>query len=361
MRVSKKPPAAGGFLLTRTGRWGDQVHGMIVWPGDLDADLSHAGDPQPGGKLAVGGLPAALTKGIGLSASGFPFYASDTGGYRSSPPNRETWLRWVEANSVWPAMNVGDASSQMPWEFTAANGRDAQALADYAKFALLHLRLYPYTWTYATLMATTGRPIVRPVGLAYPALGEHPTDEYLLGDYVLSAPIVDAGATSRSVLLPPGTWLDWWTGAAVSGRITASADLDTLPLYLAQGGIVPMLRDTIDTLSPATDPAVDSFASDAGILYARVAPGPTFTQYVVYDGTKLGAQNGTLQYWPGSVFAKGVLFEVIATAQPTTVGTLAQYASRDQLLAAGSGWFWESATGGTLWILLPGAGSITFQ
>jgi alpha-D-xyloside xylohydrolase len=31
--------AGGGFLLTRTGRWGDQTKGMTIWPGDLDADL----------------------------------------------------------------------------------------------------------------------------------------------------------------------------------------------------------------------------------------------------------------------------------------------------------------------------------
>src|SRR5258706_2283578 len=117
-------------------------------------------------------------------------------------------------------MEVGDSSSQMPWEFTTDNGRDAAALATYTRYASLHLQLYPYTWTYARLMAQTGRSIVRPLGLAYPELGEHPVDEYLLGEYVVSAPIVDAGITSRSVLLPPRAWIDWWTGAAVSGRIT---------------------------------------------------------------------------------------------------------------------------------------------
>ena len=350
-------PAAGGFLLTRTGRWGDQVHGMIIWPGDLDATMAHAGDPLPSGKTAVGGLPAALTKGIGLSASGFPFYASDTGGYRGSPPNKETWVRWVEANAVWPAMNVGDASSQMPWEFTAANGRDAQALADYQKYALLHLRLWPYTWTYAQQVP----PIVRPLGLAHPELGVHPVDEYMLGESIVAAPIVDAGATSRQVVLPPGTWIDWWTGQAVTGTITASADLDMLPLYIAQGGIVPMLRDTIDTLSPTTDSSVDSFASDAGILYVRAAPGATASSFTVYDHTMLTAQTGTVSYAPGSDFTKGALFELIATPQPTTVGSLTQYSSRAQLLAAGSGWFWEAATGGTLWILTPSAGSVTWN
>ena len=43
---------------------------------------------------------------------------------------------WV-AKTVWPAMEVGDSSSQMPWEFTADNGRDAQALAVYTRYARL--------------------------------------------------------------------------------------------------------------------------------------------------------------------------------------------------------------------------------
>ena len=85
---------------------------MIIWPGDLQADLSKFGDPKPGSsQKTVGGLPTAIAFGLSLSASGFPFYASDTGGYRSSPPDNETWLRWVEANAVWPAMQVCDSSS----------------------------------------------------------------------------------------------------------------------------------------------------------------------------------------------------------------------------------------------------------
>lgn len=346
-------PAEGGFLLTRTGRWGDQVHGMIIWPGDLDASFAKAGDPVAGqSTLAVGGLPAAVTKGIGLSASGFPFYASDTGGYRHSPPGREVWLRWVEANAVWPAMEVGDSSSQTPWEFTTDNGRDQAALDTYARYASLHLRLYPYTWTYAQQIATTGRPIVRPFGLAYPDLLQHPADEYLLGDSILVAPVLAAGATSRDLVVPAGTWLDWWTGAPAHDDLVAAADIDTLPMYIAAGAIIPMLRPTIETLSPVTSQTVDSLASDAGVLYARVAPGPA-SSFTVYDGTTLAQAPGTVTYTPGSVFTKGAMFEVIATAQPAAVGTLTKRASLAALEAAPDGWFWEPATGGTLWIKIP--------
>jgi len=365
-------PAAGGFLLCRTGRWGDQVRGGIIWPGDLDATFDAQGDPLPDGTLAVGGLPAALIKGIGLSASGFPFYASDTGGYKHAPADNETWIRWTEANAVATAMEVGDASSQMPWEY-AANGRTAQSLTDYQRYASLHLRLFPYVWSYAQAMAETGRPITRPFGLAYPALAEDPDDEYLFGDDLLVAPIVAAGQTSRTVLLPPGVWVGWWDGQAQQGgaagaQVTVAADLDTLPLFLAQGGIVPMLRDTIDTLAPVpAGSAIDSFANDAGVLWARVAPGPSATSFPVYDGSTLGQQStgGTLSltFTPGAVFTEGVLFEVIGTPAPSSVsseaGALAQLGSRAELQSAGSGWFWEAATGGTLWIELPGAGSVT--
>jgi alpha-D-xyloside xylohydrolase len=364
--------ASGGLLLTRTGRWGDQVHGTIIWPGDLDADLSRLGDPIAGeDKRAIGGLPAALAYNIGLSASGFPFFASDTGGYRRSPPNNETWVRWVEANAVSAAMQVGDSSSEMPWEFTVANGRTTQSLDIYRRFARLHLRLFPYAWSYASSIRATGHPIVRPVGLAYPALGEHPADEYLLGDFLLVAPVITAGQTAREVLFPPGAWLDWWTGAELLGaaKRQVTADLATLPLYIQRGGIVPMLRDSIDTLAPTTMAGVESYANDPGVLVVRVAPAKDLTSFRVFDGTIItqGAHATELSFTPGLRFATGVLFEVIAVgAAPAVVMNngvaVMSRGSYAALSAATDGWFYESgATGGTLWIKAAGAATITVQ
>ncbi|MEO8553004.1 MAG: TIM-barrel domain-containing protein, partial [Kofleriaceae bacterium] len=179
----------GAFLLTRTGRWGDQTKGMIIWPGDLDATFDREG-ALIGGSKAVGGLPAAVIKGLSLAASGFPFYASDTAGYRHSPATNECWLRWVEANAIASAMEVGDSSSQQPWEFTPGNGRTQHTIDVYAKYASLHLRLFPYAWTLAQEMKHTGRPLVRPFGLAFPDTGLHPDDEFAFGDNLLVAPVV---------------------------------------------------------------------------------------------------------------------------------------------------------------------------
>jgi alpha-D-xyloside xylohydrolase len=369
--------ANGGFLLTRTGRWGDQTRGVIIWPGDLDANLSRVGDSVPGqGTKAVGGLPTSLSFGLGLSASGFPFYASDTGGYRHSPPNNETWLRWVEANAVWPAMQVGDSSSQMPWEFTAENGRTLASVDTYRIYARLHMRLFPYVWTYAKQLFVTGRPIARPWGLAHPELAQHPADQYMLGDSLIVAPVITAGQTSRDVAFPGASdWYDWWTGERYGVGATVAAPLDKLPLFLKGGGIVPMLRDTIDTLSPTTVAGIESYANDAGVLVVRTAPGAD-QALTLFDETKLEVGLGamSLNVKPGMKFKQGTLFEVIgwrsghgSTATVTGVvdaslGALTQRNSLATLQSSTEGWFFDpAATGGTLWIKVPGAATLMIQ
>ena len=362
-------PAAGGWLLTRTGRWGDQKKGMIIWPGDLDATFHKQREPI-GNTLAVGGLPTALAFGIGLSASGFPFYSSDTAGYRHSPANNECWLRWLEANAIGSAMEVGDSSSQQPWEFTPENGRTQHTLDVYKLYAALHLRLFPYAWSYAREMAVTGRPIVRPFGLAHPEVGQHPSDQFMFGESMLSAPVIEPGKTARDVWFPPGAWLSWWDATGYDGgpagaKHSVPADLDTLPLFVQRGAIIPMLRDTVETLAAVANPAaIDSFGSDPGVLWVRVAPGPTATAFTVYDGSKLAQTGGTaLSFTAGSVFTHGALFEVIATpSAPASVhasGTLlTQRASLAALQAATDGWFWDASTGGTLWIAVSGSATI---
>ena len=72
--------------------------------------------------------------------SGFPFFGADTGGYRHSPPDKETFMRWVSQSALSTVLQTGDSSSQPPWVFTTENGRDDEAVAHYRRFARLHLR-----------------------------------------------------------------------------------------------------------------------------------------------------------------------------------------------------------------------------
>lgn len=372
---AEKLPSTGGYLLCRAGRWGDQKNVSVVWPGDMDATMTKHGetfvDPGSGTKVVgVGGLPTTIIMGLTLGPSGFPFFASDTAGYRHSPADKETWIRWFEQTALSTVMNVGDAASEMPWEFTPQNGRDQESLDLYRQYARLHVRLFPYEWTYAKHVATDGRPITRAFGLAYPSVGAEPDDEYMFGDDLLVAPVVTHGATNRQVILPPGEWIDWWAGSTLGGSqtVTVQAPLGTLPLFLRAGGIVPLLRPTIDSMSPTTmtPDVVDSFATDPGQLYVRIAPGSgaeagTPQSFAVYDGATIAVSRSggttTIATSDGSVFHEGATLELIATGRPQSVTLggmqLAQVADTTALSAATQGWTWESATGGTLWIKAP--------
>ena len=364
-------PKSGGFLLCRAGRYGDQKNVSVVWPGDMDATFSRFRDPIKDGSktvIGVGGLPATIIQGINLGASGFPFFAADTGGYRHSPPDKELYIRWFEQTALGTVMEVGDASSQPPWEFTGNNGRDVATLDLYRQYARLHLRLFPYIWTYAQNLSKDGRPIQRAVGLVYPELGQHPDDEYLLGDNLLVAPVVERGAQKRSVLFPPGDWVDYWNGTVYHGgtggiTATVAAPLETLPLFIRAGGIVPLLRPTIDTLSPATDAGVESLANDPGALYVRLIPGPQPAVFTLYDGAELAqaAVMGPgspleLRVKPGTLFKGATVLEVLAVNQPTQVlldgKELPKLAAAPDLELASQGWVWQPTLGGMLLIKL---------
>jgi alpha-D-xyloside xylohydrolase len=361
-------PDTGGFILARAGTHGDQVNVDVIWPGDLDATMTkHKEVFDSGGEMVtgVGGLPAAIVAGLSLGPSGFPLFASDTGGYRHSPPSPETFVRWVEHSAFMPVMQIGTSSNTVAWDF------DDTVLGIYRELTRLHVRLFPYVWTH---VLAGGRPIARPLGLAFPEIGIHPSFDYMLGDALLVAPVIDAGADTRMVSFPPGQWIHWFTGDVVDapeGGATAqsiAAPLGTPPVFLRAGELVPMLRPTIDSLAPTSVPGtgpgeVDSYASDPGRLSVRTSPGPA-AEFVLYDGTLLrqgpSADGFELEIAQGREFVSGVMFEVMGlAAMPSSVademGELPTQASAAALDGVERGYAFE---GGVLWIK-PGAGSHT--
>ncbi len=357
-------PEDGGFLLCRTGMYGDQKNVSVIWPGDLDATLNRHGVEATDGDetyLATGGLPASLVDGLSLGPSGFPFYGSDTGGYRHAPPSKETFTRWFQQTALSTVMQIGTNANDVAWELGGANGFDEEMLGWYREFVRLHLRLFPTLWTYAKALEDDGRPIMRAYGLARPELGLHPADTYFLGDWLLVAPVLDAGATTRAIPLPPGRWIHWFTGEVLDGgdagrEVTVDAPLSSLPLLLAEGGIVPLLRPTIDTMSPTDDPGVDSYVSDAGLLWPRIFPGPA-TAMTLFDGAVIeGEDDGAvvrLQWADGDEFTQGAVVELLGMSAPASAmldgQAMDEAAGLDEVVAAGGFW----ADGGSLWLRVP--------
>jgi alpha-glucosidase/alpha-D-xyloside xylohydrolase len=87
-------------------------------------------------------------------------------------------------------------------------------------------------------------PIIRSLWLHYP---DDPAaiargDEFLWGRDILVAPVVERGAASRRLYLPRGAWFDFWTNERTEGgrEIDRLVDLETMPLYVRAGAIVPI-------------------------------------------------------------------------------------------------------------------------
>jgi alpha-D-xyloside xylohydrolase len=103
----------------------------------------------------------------------------------------------------------------------------------------------PYTYSVAWQVTSAGSTIMRPLVMDFADDKEvlNIGDQYLFGPAIMINPVATQGATSRGVYLPgKGIWYDFWTGKTeTAGRhIDAVAPVQTMPLYIRAGSIVPM-------------------------------------------------------------------------------------------------------------------------
>ncbi len=249
MEACREIHGSNCFLIARTGTIGDQRNVTAIWPGDLDNDFSWStanwDEPAPDGTPPgrVGGLKAAILGGINLNMVGFPFFGSDTGGYRGGTPDKEVMARWIEFEAFSPIFQYGGDGDRRPWVVY-----DEELTDIFVKYTRLYVKMFPYIYTGA-LKALDGEPIMKSISMEYP---EDTTTwgypfEYLFGNTILVAPVVDPG-TIRSIYLPGGLWYDMNTGEIIKGPIKMEYDapLDVIP-HFARGGSVMYLEEIPQT------------------------------------------------------------------------------------------------------------------
>ena len=184
------------------------------------------------------------------------------------------------------------------WAFDS----DAETLALWKRYAVLHTRLFPYLEAQARLAARTGAPIMRGLGLDYPADGKAwgITDEYLLGPDLLVAPVLTGGETSRAVYFPADTWIPLAGGTPVVGpTIRSVADpLGEIPVYARTGTVLVLLPPGgVDTLAKTGGPSV-THLSDVGL-------DRTVWAYLGADGSFTGRGGDTYALTPSAAPGAG--------------------------------------------------------
>lgn len=314
----------------RSAGLGAQSVVAVKWGGDSDTDFDCAD-----------GLPTVVCQMITAGLSGLPFWATDIAGYMTfgltRPVDRELFIRWCELGALAPVMRTHHGTARpRNWKFTT----DRQTLAIYRRYARLHTALFPYLYALAREASGPGLPIVRALALGYPqeraAWSIH--DQYLLGPDLMVAPVVRRGHRGRHLWIPPGTWIDWWTGAGFQGpgRVAVSAPLDRIPLFVRGGSWLPVFEGAVreggqalrpdgvvDTLVAADAPGLTdwSVANQAITVIGAGAP-PPWAELTLFDGTRLAISSR----------AAG------STAREVPAIPARAPAARDHLPPAGSGW-----------------------
>jgi alpha-glucosidase (family GH31 glycosyl hydrolase) len=144
-------------------------------------------------------------------------------------PTAELMIRWTELNALMQIMQF----SILPWEF----GEECDRIC--RQYAQLHLGFVPQLQEAAREAVKTGEPVIRPVSWLAPqdTLALLCEDQFLVGENILVAPVVEKGARKRDVYLPPGSWKDYWTRNRHRGPAILEnypAPLDILPIFISE-------------------------------------------------------------------------------------------------------------------------------
>lgn len=177
-----------------------------------------------------------------------------------SSKTAEEWLRRMQTVCFSPlAMLNAWSDGTKPWSFSEVE----KQVADVAN---LRMQLLPYLYTCFAEYAFYGRPPMRAMNLVdgfdaqdekvegklnssenpyAQATRKEIKDQFMVGDNLLVAPLFE-GEASRKVVLPKGKWFDFYTGklAGEAEIITGSPGLDHIPVFVRDGGIVPMAESS---------------------------------------------------------------------------------------------------------------------
>ena len=284
------------MILARAAYLGAQRNGTVFWSSDIRSTWDM--------------LKRSIPAGLDFTASGMPYWDTDIAGFFSPlipstyhaahtplvdssdaqgnvdnyEDYPELFVRWFEWGAFQPVMRAhGERDHNEVWAY----GKQAEPILE--KYLRLRYQLIPYIYSLGYHTYQTGAPYTRALFMDYP---DDPNvagigDEYMFGPAFLVAPVTDQGATSRKVYLPAGTdWYNYWTNERLKGgqTVEVSAPIDTIPLFVRAGSIVPLGSEVLSTDDPQT------------IVRVLVYPGSD-GDFTIYndDGKTYAYENGNSQ------------------------------------------------------------------
>ena len=263
--LRKDFPEMRPLLMMRGGTAGLQRYGVMPWTTDVSRSW---GGLQPQVKLM-------LSSGL----SGLGYMSSDIGGFAVDPANptdEELYVRWLQMGTFTPTLRTHAQLLPEPYHYP-----DVEEISK--RYINMRYEWLPYNYTLAFENAAFGLPLARPLNFR----GENPedkyadiADEYLWGDNVLVAPVMEQGARSRKVVFPAGEWIDFFnTSKRYAGGTerTVDAPLDKLPLFVRAGSFIPLYLQPVENVQDY----------DPQLVTVRYYPSREESEYTMFDDDRL--------------------------------------------------------------------------
>ena len=232
LRSAGKAPVT----FSRAGFTGSQAHGAF-WAGDENSTWD--------------AFRWSMNAGLSAASCGIVYWGWDIAGFSGDIPDPELYLRATAASVFVPIMQYHSefnhhrtpSRDRTPWNIAERTG-DERVLPVFRSLTKLRDRLVPYLAASAADTVRTDRPLMRPLFFDHPDAPEVWTaTQWMLGEDLLVAPVLEPGVDSWPVALPAGEWTDVWTGETVTGgrTVRVEAPIDRVPVFARAGAPADLL------------------------------------------------------------------------------------------------------------------------
>ena len=268
------------YSINRTAYMGSQKYAYGLWSGDNSPTFAD--------------LKAQCLKLIAANNALIPVWGFCSSAFGNMPKlSNELYVRYLQLASFSPLFFLhGTLNEQkQPWFF----GEKVVNLS--RDIVNLRYRLVPYTYSYDRIKHEKMFGIARSLVIDYPKDPESQdvTNEFMYGDYLLVAPVLDSAAVSRKIYLPEGSWVDFVKGNSYEGNRHIDYPIDKnswkdIPIFVKSGAIIP----TQDILQYVGEMEVKR-------IYLDLFPSGKVTSFPLYED-----DGHTYNYEKGEYFKQSI-------------------------------------------------------
>ena len=275
MGIYSADPSNRVFLLTRSAYPGIQRY-AFMWTGDNKASWDN--------------LAQVVPMVLNLGLSGMPYSGSDIGGFSASP-SAELFTRWLQLGVFIPFMRDHTGKGTLFQEPYAKHFEKYRGII--RNYLYLRYRLLPYLYTQVYHATLTGAPIARPLFFDYGYQYCDIDNEFMMGNNMLICPVITEGQTKFDAVLPPGEWVDYWTGKKVpAGKVTLDITITNIPVFIRGGSILPTyefkMKNTA-ALAKMRDVTMTVYPDSTGYAFGALYEDDGISWSFMHDGYLLSA------------------------------------------------------------------------